>query len=179
VTAYLITFLLGTAVGAAGQYFASRFTDQRRAQEARKTARSTFEQVRAAMPELIAEMKADLCKDGLGSVREFFVVSKHAVLNTRETRFSYLSTRPPRSARQNQHSRKSRLREGCHRRHRVKRADLSDERRVRRGGPGLISAAIVGDLHAELCCSGLYVLDAAAELEGDDVDGASRLRETP
>lgn len=88
---YVITFLVGMATGAAGQYFGAKFTDQRRKQESRKESRLQFEHVRAQMPELIAEMKKDLTEDGRSTIRDFFISERNIAitLGAGETRFAY------------------------------------------------------------------------------------------
>jgi len=73
-TGYILTFLLGIATGAAGGYFASKFTDQRRDQEKRKKARRRFLAVKETIPVLIAEMQRDVRLEGYNLVREFFVL---------------------------------------------------------------------------------------------------------
>jgi len=49
----------------------------------------TFQKVKSAMPELIAEMRADLAGEGSEFIREFFVVSRNWVLNLRDPCFCY------------------------------------------------------------------------------------------
>ena len=71
----LLAFLLGTAVGAAGQYFASRFTDQRRRQEARRESKKQFLKVKTTIPKLIAEMHEDLTKPENDTIRHFLVLA--------------------------------------------------------------------------------------------------------
>ena len=69
-TSELIAFIIGTAVGASGQYFASKFTDQRRRQEANRESRDRFKQVRVAIPKLLAEMHDDYMKPENAVLRE-------------------------------------------------------------------------------------------------------------
>ena len=66
----------GVAIGALGQYFADRATDKRRSKETTRAAKATFESVRKQMPELIAEMKADLITPENVLLREFFVARR-------------------------------------------------------------------------------------------------------
>ena len=68
----LIGFLVGTATGAAGAYFANKYTDRRREQEADKRVKQQFLTIKRQMPQLLAEMKADLA--GNFHTREFFVL---------------------------------------------------------------------------------------------------------
>ena len=81
-------FLFGTAVGAAGGYFASKYTDRRRESEADHQAKKEFLSTKAKMPEFIKELKADLAKHP--DIREFFVLQKGTRLGGSELpRFKY------------------------------------------------------------------------------------------
>ena len=71
---HLVTFVAGTAVGAAGQYMADRFTDQRRTGEAKKESDRKYKSLVKNMPALIAEMKEDISKEGNELIREFVVL---------------------------------------------------------------------------------------------------------
>lgn len=87
---HLVTFVAGTAVGAAGQYMADRFTDQRREQESKREANQKFQRALQAMPALLAEMKADLIKPEYDVVREFVALPNDRVMfNSDRTRFAY------------------------------------------------------------------------------------------
>jgi hypothetical protein len=57
---FLVGFLTGTFTGAAGKYFADRFTDQRRNQEARRAASRRLAEVAALMPDLLTAIRADV-----------------------------------------------------------------------------------------------------------------------
>ena len=57
-----VTFVVGVATGAAGKYFADKFTDLRRDKAKTRTTKKTFNKIRNQMPELIAEMKDDFTK---------------------------------------------------------------------------------------------------------------------
>lgn len=82
-TSELIAFIIGTAVGASGQYFASKFTDQRRRQEAKRETRDRFKQVRAAIPKLLAEMHDDYMKPENAVLRELFVLpNRHVIMGS-------------------------------------------------------------------------------------------------
>lgn len=87
---HMVTFLAGTATGAAGGYFASKYTDQRRRKESKKEAIETFKKVVVLMPELIREMKKDFCDPDYASVREFAVIPNERVrFNSQQLRFAY------------------------------------------------------------------------------------------
>jgi hypothetical protein len=87
----LIGFLVGTVTGAAGNYFANKFTDCRREQEAARQATKRFAAVRAQMPKLIEEMKTDLAGEGHAQIREFFVLPNKKVClgGSKKPRFRY------------------------------------------------------------------------------------------
>lgn len=54
-----------------------------------KSIETAFLKVKSSMPELIAEMKKDLTKEGNDLIREFFIVSKRWVLNVVDHYFVY------------------------------------------------------------------------------------------
>jgi hypothetical protein len=89
-----VTFLLGVATGAGGNYLASKYTDKRREKEGAKRAKEVFGRVKSQMPELIAEMKADFSKEEDSAIREFVILPNERVLfNSRQPRFSYYADR--------------------------------------------------------------------------------------
>ena len=73
-TGYLLGLVTGIFVGCAGKYFADKYTDKRRGKEKRIAVDSDLQYATARMPELIAEMKADLKDHPL--CREFILISK-------------------------------------------------------------------------------------------------------
>jgi len=91
--AFLVTFLIGVATGAAGNYFASKYTDRRRDSEKGKKAKHTFMNVKKQMPDLISEMKTDFTKNENSSIREFVVLPNNKVLfNSQQPRFIYFES---------------------------------------------------------------------------------------
>jgi len=94
VLTHSIAFLIGAVTGAAGQYLADRFTDQRRSQVARSEADKRFEKVQRAMPAFIAEIKEDLAGDAF--VREFAVLpTKTIPYSSSHTVFLYYEDQHP------------------------------------------------------------------------------------
>lgn len=88
--AFLITFLIGVATGAAGNYFASKYTDRRRDSEKAKKAIDSFKRIKNQMPELIAEMKTDFTKSENSTIREFVILPYDRVIsNDQQPRFYY------------------------------------------------------------------------------------------
>jgi hypothetical protein len=85
----VIGFLVGTAIGASGKYFADKFTDQRRGNESAKQLKLVFLNIKKQMPELIEELKTDFSDNKL--TREFFVlINKKATLGgSQKHRFIY------------------------------------------------------------------------------------------
>ena len=61
---HLISFLFGTATGASGSYFATKYTDKRRKNEERNKLKSIFKEIQGIMPELVREMKNDFNDPG-------------------------------------------------------------------------------------------------------------------
>ena len=95
-TSHLATFLGGAAIGCAGQYFADRFTDQRRKQEYRSEAEIEFASIKSDMPKLFAEMAQDLRGDESRSVREFFIApNRRFPVNNNKPRFMYYEDEHP------------------------------------------------------------------------------------
>jgi len=76
----LTTFLGGVAVGATGQYFAEKYTDQRRKQEAESAKIKLFHRMKTEMPSLIAEMKEDFSKPEHSPYREFVVTRRSLMI---------------------------------------------------------------------------------------------------
>ena len=86
----LVGFLFGTATGAAGKYFADKYTDQRKEKETTSSERRSFDSLTKRMPDLIAEMKLDLVSDGNSLVREFVVLpNERVIFDSSEPRFVY------------------------------------------------------------------------------------------
>jgi len=86
-----IGFLLGTVTGAAGIYFAEKFTDQRRRGELKRQCKKEFLEVKKQMPELIAELKSDLSHKENRLIREFFVLQnkKECLVGSEKPHFIY------------------------------------------------------------------------------------------
>ena len=87
----VIGFLVGVATGAAGKYLGDKYTDRRKLNEAARETKSRFLKAKAQMPELIAEMKADLASEGGRFVREFFVLEnrRRCLGGSEKPRFIY------------------------------------------------------------------------------------------
>ncbi len=87
----IIGFLIGTATGAAGTYFAEKFTDQRRRGDFERRRKTEFLKIKKQMPELIAELKKDLSVEENKFIREFFVLPNKRVLlgGSEKPRFIY------------------------------------------------------------------------------------------
>lgn len=71
---HLITFLSGAAIGAAGNYFALKYDDQRRKKEERKRYRRHVKETIEIMPILIKEMKGDFNHPDHKATREIAIV---------------------------------------------------------------------------------------------------------
>jgi hypothetical protein len=84
-----VTFLIGTATGAAGAYFADKFTDQRRSKEGEKITTKRFKKIEAQMSDLISEIREDLSTPKCELFRDCFVVNKGAQLWASEGSFIY------------------------------------------------------------------------------------------
>jgi hypothetical protein len=87
---HVIAFIIGTAAGAAGGYFASRFTDVRRAKESQSALEQQFREVELMMPDLIAEMREDFRDPELRTIRELVVLpNQRVIFNSKQKRFAY------------------------------------------------------------------------------------------
>jgi len=92
-TSHLLSFLGGTAVGAAGKYIADLFTDQRKKKEAAAEANAAFKKLIGAMPELIDEIRADLIREAEMHIRELVVLPNNRVIfNSDRPRFAYFES---------------------------------------------------------------------------------------
>lgn len=86
----LTGFLIGTATGAAGTYFADKYTDQRRDKQRAKDERAVWQDIERRFPAVIAEMREDFSAGVNRNVRAFFVMQKGEWLNdTSEECFEY------------------------------------------------------------------------------------------
>lgn len=91
---HLVTFLGGTAVGAAGTYMADRLTDQRRKQEAESEAQDRFSALERQMPNFFAELRQDLAGKPELAIREFVVLPNERVtFNHERPRFEYYESK--------------------------------------------------------------------------------------
>src|SRR3990172_9336799 len=82
-----IAFLVGTATGAAGAYFAEKFTDRRREKEGQRKEEERFLEVAAMMPDLVTEMRQGLSQHP--NFRDFFVIDKGLQLWASKNSFVY------------------------------------------------------------------------------------------
>ena len=87
----VIGFLIGTVTGAAGTYYAEKYTDERREREYKRKVKKEFLNLKKQMPELITEFKNDLSEKRNGLIREFFVLPNKRVClgGSEKPRFIY------------------------------------------------------------------------------------------
>jgi hypothetical protein len=92
-----ISFLVGVGVGAAGQYFADKYTDKRRKQEHQTDSAKRFRAVAEKMPALMAEIAADFRKENAAPVRQLVLLLSEAVTYNGGDRlvFVYYETKHP------------------------------------------------------------------------------------
>lgn len=87
---HFLSFLAGTAIGAAGKYYADKYTDERHEKEEKAELKKKFQEASKLMPALIAEMRNDVKEDASGLVREFALLSsKNVSFNHSKKRFDY------------------------------------------------------------------------------------------
>jgi hypothetical protein len=89
IASHALVFLLGTATGAAGTYFADKCTDKRRRKEASAATQTAFSKLFELMPDLLRQMQQDFAQPGRSSCREFFVIPKGAQLWATPNSFYY------------------------------------------------------------------------------------------
>ena len=92
----LIGFLIDTATGAAGQYFADKYTDQRREKKLAKEQTRLWQDIEKRFPAVIAEMRSDFAPQENRHVRVFFVKESNSTLGfTSEPCFEYHTDKHP------------------------------------------------------------------------------------
>ncbi len=90
---HLVAFLAGSAAGAAGTYLADRFTDQRRRQEGARKDLRKLERLRRLMPDLLAEIHADLVREHAAALRKFLILpNDRLTFNGDRPRFVYFES---------------------------------------------------------------------------------------
>jgi hypothetical protein len=92
----LIGFLVGTATGAAGQYFADKYTDQRREKQRAGDQARIWRDIEQRFPAVIAEMRSDFSPTENRHVRAFFVKESNTSLGfVTEPSFEYHTDKHP------------------------------------------------------------------------------------
>lgn len=93
---HLVSFLGGTAVGAAGKYYADKFTDQRKKKEDRAEKDLAFRKAFDSMPDLLKEMQTDLRREPEKHIRELVVLlNERVIFNSDRERFAYYESTHP------------------------------------------------------------------------------------
>ncbi len=85
----LIAFLVGTATGAAGSYFATKFTEQRHKKELNRSYKSTLNSLESEMPALFSAFRDDFSDSKNKHMREFYLLNRSNVLNVSGIYFAY------------------------------------------------------------------------------------------
>jgi hypothetical protein len=88
-TSVLVGFLVGTATGAAGSYFATKFTEQRHKKESTLSYKTTLINLESEMPALLSDFRNDFSDPENGIMREFYLLSKSNVLNVKGNYLAY------------------------------------------------------------------------------------------
>jgi len=91
----VVGFLTGAFTGAAGHYLGEKYTDERRSKDAILKLDTEWKVLESRFPKVIAEMKEDVRKPELSSVRRFFVKSKRTSVNSSEASFVYHTDEHP------------------------------------------------------------------------------------
>lgn len=91
-----VGFLVGAATGAVGNYFGSKYTDQRREKKAAKDEDRLWASIEARFPALIAEMRGDFSIPEHVETRAFFIRPSTSLLGFRsEPSFDYFTDKHP------------------------------------------------------------------------------------
>jgi phage pi2 protein 07 len=96
ITQILITVLVGTASGAAGGYFSSKYTDKRKEQESQNRETKKFKKLMKEMPDLFREIKEDLSNEETKFIRELVLMPNERVAaSLREDCLVYYENKHP------------------------------------------------------------------------------------
>jgi len=94
--ALTVGFLVGAATAAAGNYFADKYTDERREKKAIKERMKLWQGIEQRFPEVISEMRADFSTTEGQGVRAFFVKESNTLIAfTSEPCFEYYTDKHP------------------------------------------------------------------------------------
>lgn len=92
----IVGFLIGIATGAAGQYFADKYTDMRREKKQKRDEKRLWQDIEGRFPTVIAEMRADFSPEDNRHVRAFFVKTSRSSLGfVSEPAFEYHTDKHP------------------------------------------------------------------------------------
>ncbi|WP_083490243.1 hypothetical protein [Stenotrophomonas daejeonensis] len=96
IASVLTGFLVGAATGAAGQYFADKYTDQRREKKLAREQARLWQDIEQRFPAVIAEMRSDFSPQENRHVRVFFVKESNTMLGfVSEPCFEYHTDKHP------------------------------------------------------------------------------------
>ena len=91
-----VGFLVGTATGAAGNYFADKYTDARREKKSAQEKCRQWRDIETRFPDIVAEMRADFSSPEGQGVRAFFVKESNTLIAfTSEPCFEYHTDKHP------------------------------------------------------------------------------------
>ena len=96
IASVLTGFLVGAATGAAGQYFADKYTDQRREKKLAREQARLWQDIEQRFPAVIADMRSDFSPQENRHVRVFFVKESNTMLGfVSEPCFEYHTDKHP------------------------------------------------------------------------------------
>lgn len=91
-----VGFVTGAFTGAAGNYLADKYTDDRRERRAAKQRARTWREIESRFPAVISEMREDFSRPEAKVVRAFFVKSSNTSIGfTSEPCFEYHTDKHP------------------------------------------------------------------------------------
>ncbi len=96
IVSYIVTFISGLAVGILGNYYATRLADKAKNKDAIKEKSNLFKQAEMKMPELIKEMRNDICSENMKNCKEFIIQpTRGTVFNSKQPLFTYFESEHP------------------------------------------------------------------------------------
>lgn len=79
----LVGFLTGSATGATGSYFATKYTEKRQLKEAKHSLLKKLKNLEKQMPQFFSEVREDYKNPENALKRDFYILSKGTTLNVK------------------------------------------------------------------------------------------------
>jgi hypothetical protein len=89
IVSVILSFLVGTATGATGTYYGTKFTEKRKKKESDRAKKNKITNIELKMPELFEEMRKDLKDPKNNLMRNFYLLKRSEKLNTNDHYLAY------------------------------------------------------------------------------------------